>query len=195
VSLPDDFNQYPLPAVTVEFAVEDLFPGPKVKLAAGNGYDYLSPHHLSLVVRVSIVLAGSVVMVALRAGIEGSQLLQPAPIVLKQTRLVVIDEYARCNVHRVDQAESFPDAALSKSLTNLRCDVDESHPGSEVKLEHFSMAFHDVSIPVLETAPTTKKGAKPRGAAITLLEDAGQPRRSNPWARGAPACMKARGQL
>src|SRR5262245_12379812 len=109
---PDDLDQHPLGAAAVELAVEDLLPGAEVEPAAGDGDDDLAAHHLALVVGVGVVLAGAVVAVALRAGVERRQLLEPALVVLVQAGLVVVDEDARRDVHGVDQAEALAHAAL-----------------------------------------------------------------------------------
>ena len=62
--LADNFHQHPLAPVAVELAVEDLLPGTEIELAVGDGDDDLPAHHLPLDVRVGVVLAGVVVMVA-----------------------------------------------------------------------------------------------------------------------------------
>lgn len=61
--LADDLDQHALFAAAVELAVEDLLPGPEVQLAGGHRYDHFTAHHLALDMRVSVVFAGSVVMV------------------------------------------------------------------------------------------------------------------------------------
>src|SRR3954452_2043873 len=132
VLFTDERDHLPLGAPAVEFAVEDLFPGSEVEAAVGDRHHPLAAHDLPLVVGVRVVLAGAVVLIALRAGIEGGQLLQPALVVLMQARLVVIDEDARRDVHGVDQAEPFADAALGHRPLHLRRDVDEVHPRRDV---------------------------------------------------------------
>src|SRR3954454_19588025 len=132
VLFTDDLDHHPLGAPAVEFAVEDLFPGSEVEAAVGDRHHHLAAHDLPLVVGVRVVLAGAVVLIALRAGIEGGQLLQPALVVLVQAGLVVVDEDARRNVHGVDQAEPFADAALRHRPLHVRRDVDEVHPRRDV---------------------------------------------------------------
>jgi hypothetical protein len=87
----------------VELPVKDLLPPPKVELPFGDGHDDLAAHDLPLQVGVGVVLAGAVVLVALRRRVERGQLLQPLLVVLVQARLVVVDEHARRDVHRVHQ--------------------------------------------------------------------------------------------
>ena len=60
-SLADDLDQYPLSPPTVELAVEDLLPRAEVELAACDRHHHLPPHHLSLEVRVPVVLPRPVV--------------------------------------------------------------------------------------------------------------------------------------
>src|SRR5262245_57608847 len=70
-SLPDDLDEHPLGAVAVELAVEDLLPGAEVELPPGDRHDDLPAHDLALEVGVGVVLAGAVVAVAGRVGVEG----------------------------------------------------------------------------------------------------------------------------
>ena len=58
--LPYYLYQYPLAALAVELAVEDLFPGTKVKPAAGNGCNHFTAHDLPFQVGIGINLAGVV---------------------------------------------------------------------------------------------------------------------------------------
>src|SRR5216684_5364799 len=91
-SLPQHLDQHALVAAAVEFAVEDLLPRAEVELAARDRDHHLAAHDLPLVMRVPVVLAGAVVVVPLRAGIERRQLLEPAFVILVQAGLVVVDE-------------------------------------------------------------------------------------------------------
>ena len=77
-SFPNYLDQNSLRSSAVEFAVEDLLPGPEIELAAADGHHDLAAHDLALVMGVAIVLPGAVMMVGLRRGIEGGQFLQPA---------------------------------------------------------------------------------------------------------------------
>src|SRR4029077_9221775 len=94
-SLPDDLDEHALLAPAIELAVEDLLPRTEVERAAGDGDDDLAAHDLALVVRVAVVFAGAIVVIAFRTRVEGRELLEPAGIVLVQARLVVVDEHAR----------------------------------------------------------------------------------------------------
>ena len=62
-SLADDFHQDPLAPTAVELAVEDLLPGPEVELGLGDRYHDFAPHDLALHVGVSVIFAGTVVLV------------------------------------------------------------------------------------------------------------------------------------
>ena len=55
MSFADDFHKHPLAAQPVEFAVEDLFPWPKVELPAGHSDDDFPAHDRPLEVRVGII--------------------------------------------------------------------------------------------------------------------------------------------
>src|SRR5258705_1622644 len=145
-SFPDDLDQHALLAAAVELAVEDLLPRAEVELAAGDRHDRLAPHDLALVVRVGVVLARPVVMVALRAGIERRQLLEPALVVLVEAGLVVVDEHTGRDVHRVHQAEPFLDAAPANGLFHLGGDVHELHPRRDFERQRLAEMLHGFSI-------------------------------------------------
>lgn len=49
---------------------------------------------------------------------------------------------ARCDVHRIDEAEAFLDSALGQAFVNLRGDVQESPAGRDLKPELFTVGFH-----------------------------------------------------
>ena len=91
---PDDLDQHPLRPMAVELAVEDLLPRPEVELALGDRHDDFAAHDLPFQVGVGVVLAGAVVVVVVRVGVERGQLLQPDAEVVVQAALVVVDEDA-----------------------------------------------------------------------------------------------------
>src|SRR5664279_3695749 len=62
-SLADDLNQHSFASSPVEFAIEDLLPRAEVELPARDRHHHLAPHHLSLQVRVPVVLPRPVVEV------------------------------------------------------------------------------------------------------------------------------------
>src|SRR3990170_3154334 len=62
---PDDLDEHPLRAVAIELAVEDLLPRAEVERAVGGRDDDLAAHDLALVMRVAVVFAGAIVVVAL----------------------------------------------------------------------------------------------------------------------------------
>src|SRR5882762_8259775 len=134
-SLPDDLDQHPLRAPSVELAVEDLLPGSEIQLPAGDRDHDLAPHDLALVVGVGVVLAGAIVPVAFGARIVRGQLLEPALVVLMEPRLVVVDEHARGDVHRVHQAEPLAHAALPHGFLHLVGDVHEVHARRDLEGE------------------------------------------------------------
>jgi hypothetical protein len=96
---PDDLHEHPLGPMSVEFAVEDLFPGTEVKFTLGDGDNNLPAHDLPFQVGVGVVLAGSVVMVMVGIGIERSELFQPDSEIVVEAALIVIDENGACDVH------------------------------------------------------------------------------------------------
>src|SRR5262245_60341437 len=71
-SLPDDLDQHPLRAVAVELAVENLLPRPEVEFPLRDGDHNFPAHDLPLQVGVGVVLAGAVVVVVVRVGLNGA---------------------------------------------------------------------------------------------------------------------------
>ena len=140
-SFPYDFYQHPLLPLSVELSIEDLFPGTKIQLPFCHCHDYVSPHYLSLYVRIGIVFPGIVVTV-LPDRLVRRQFLQPLLVIVVQSSLVIVDEDGRRDVHGVYESESFLDAALKKALLYMRGDIDEGTAGRNVEPEFFAVAFH-----------------------------------------------------
>src|SRR5713226_6402015 len=91
-SLADDLDHDALVAPPVEFAVEDLLPRSEIELAVRDGHDHFTAHDLPFVMRVAVVFAGAVVVIALRRRVIRREPFEPALVVLVQSRLVVVDE-------------------------------------------------------------------------------------------------------
>jgi hypothetical protein len=91
---------------------------------------------------ISIVLSRAIVMITLRAGVKWGQLFQPAGIILVQAQLVVIDENARCDVHRVHEGQTFADSAFFEGGVDLRGNVEESHTGRDIDFDHLAKGLH-----------------------------------------------------
>jgi hypothetical protein len=87
----DDLDQDALLASAVELAVEDLLRGPEVELSGGHRNDHFTAHHLTFDMRVSVVLACSIVVV-LVDGFVRRQALEPDFIVVMKSLLVIVDE-------------------------------------------------------------------------------------------------------
>jgi len=49
---------------------------------------------------------------------------------------------ARCDVHRVDEAEPLPDSAFRQAGVDLRGDVQKPSTGGDLKPEFFTIGFH-----------------------------------------------------
>src|SRR6267142_925979 len=141
-SLADDFDQDPLRSPSVELAVENPLPGTEVELARRDRDDDFASHDLALVVCVRVVFTRSVVLVARRARIVGSKLLEPALVVLVKPRLVVVDEHARGDVHRVHEAEALSHAALPNGLFDFARDVHEIHTMRDVEGKRLPEMLH-----------------------------------------------------
>src|SRR5262249_44744024 len=98
--------------------------------------------HLALVVRVAVVLAGAVVMVALGARVVRGELLEPTGVVLVQPRLVVVDEHARGDVHRVDETEALANSTLGDGSFARERDVHEPHAPADVQRDDLAVGSH-----------------------------------------------------
>jgi hypothetical protein len=105
-------TQHSFAAPTIELARENLFPRSEVELATRDGDDDFATHYLTLHMRVGVVLAGAVVVVA-RDWITRRKLLQPDFVVVVETALVIADEDGGRDVHCIDQDQPFDHPALS----------------------------------------------------------------------------------
>ena len=125
-SFSDDFDQDTFSPHAVKFAVVDLFPGAEVQFAFGDGDNDFTSHDLALEVCIGVVFAGAVVVVVFRRGVERSQVFQPDSKVVEQSAFGIVDEDRGGDVHGVDQAESFLDAAFAHTFFHFAGEVDES---------------------------------------------------------------------
>jgi hypothetical protein len=139
-SFADDFDQCAFAAVPVEFAVEDLFPRPQVELAIGNCDDNFPAHDRSFEVGVGVVLRAVVTVLAVR--FFGREFLEPDFEVVVQTAFVVVDEDTGRDVHRVDQAQAFTDAAFANGPRDVVGDVQELPALRHIEPELFAKGFH-----------------------------------------------------
>ena len=124
-SFPDDLYQYSLLSPAVELPIEDLFPRTKIQFPFRNRHDDLSPHDLSLHVRVGIVFP-SIVVAVLPDWFVRRELFQPRLIIVVKSPLIIVDEDGRGDVHGVYESESFLNAALKEARLYLGRDIDES---------------------------------------------------------------------
>ena len=138
---PDQLDQNSFSATSVELAIENLLPRPKIETALGDGHDDFTAHHLSFEVGVAVVLAGLIVPVPTERCV-GGKFFKPAPEILMQSPFVIIDEDGCGDVHGVDEAESFTDAALHQAALDVIGDIDESHAFGGLKPEFLAVAFH-----------------------------------------------------
>ncbi len=106
VLLADDFYKYAFLPPAVEFAVKDLLPRAEVELAVGDGNHDLAAHDLALVMGIGVVFAGAVVVVSFGRRIERREFLEPLLVIMQKTRLIIVDENAGGNVHRIDEAQT-----------------------------------------------------------------------------------------
>src|SRR5262249_15243982 len=98
-------QQDPLGPPAVEFAVVNALPRAEIELAVRNRHKHLVAEQHALEVRVGIVLTGAMMAVVepLRC-----DFFEPLHNVVPQTRLVIVDEDARSDVHGAYQDEPIP---------------------------------------------------------------------------------------
>lgn len=152
-SFPYDFYQYSLLSSSVELSIKDLFPRTKIQFPFCYCHYYVSPHYLSLYVRIGIVFPGIVVAVLVNRFVR-REFFQPSLIIVVKSSLVIVDEDGCRDVHGVYESESFLNTALKEALLYLRRNIDESMARRNVEPEFFSVAFHFVNF--LHTAPNAK---------------------------------------
>src|SRR5579885_2331026 len=92
-SFSNNLDQDAFAAPPVELAVENSFPRSEVEPARGDRDHHLASHYLALMMRVAVILAGPVMMIALRVRVVGREPFEPSLVVLVQPRFVVVDEH------------------------------------------------------------------------------------------------------
>jgi hypothetical protein len=97
--------------LSVEFAVENLFPWAKVEFAAGYGNNDFPPHYLPFQVGVGVYFAGVVAVGGNR--LMGREFLKPDVKIVVKAGLIVIYKDTGCDVHCVCQAQSFLNTGFS----------------------------------------------------------------------------------
>src|SRR4030095_4663767 len=140
MSITDDFHEHPLPPLSIELAVENLLPRPEIELAIGNRNHNFPTHDRSFKVGVRVVF-GAVVAV-LAVGFLGREFLQPDLEIVVQPAFIVVDENAGSDVHRVDQAQAFTDAAFTDGLRDIIGNVQELPALRHIEPELFAKGFH-----------------------------------------------------
>ena len=71
-----------------------------------------------------------------------SQFLQPKFVIVKEPRLIIVDEHRSGDVHCVDQTKTLRYAAPMNEFLDLRRDVAEPAPIRHVEPKMFSERFH-----------------------------------------------------
>jgi hypothetical protein len=140
--LADKLHEHPFITSTIEFTVEDLFPGAEIEPTFRDGDHNLSTHDLSLEVCVGVILAGAIVKIALRALVKGSERLKPSMIVGMKSGLVVVNKHGRRYMHGVDETEPLLNPTLREKLFYVSRYINELEPFGGVKGKVVSLAFH-----------------------------------------------------
>ncbi len=146
MSLPNDFYQHSLSAASVKLVIKDVLPRAEMQLAIGDGNDDFAAHDLPFVVCVGVVLAGLIVVIPVRRRVEGSQLFEPFFVIAMQSRLVVIDENAGCDVHRIYEYETVSNAAFVDESFDVFMDRDNRPTLGDFHPEFFREGLHAMSL-------------------------------------------------
>ena len=125
--LSNYLDQYSFAASSIEFAVEDLFPWSEIKFALGDRDDHFTAHDLALEMGVSVIFAGTVVLIGAGRSVR-RKFFQPYVVIVVQSRFVVVDEYRSGDVHGVHQTKALDHTASLNQFLDFRCDVDEPAP-------------------------------------------------------------------
>ena len=118
-----------------------MLPWAEVQFSTGDSDDRFPAHDRSLQVRISVLLLFRIVPIAL-VGELGGKFFKPFFKIFVEAFLHGVDEYTRCDIHRIGQNKPFLDSALSDRLTNRLGDVDQTSAFIEVKPKLFSICHH-----------------------------------------------------
>lgn len=91
--------------------------------------------------RVRIILARVVVPVV-RVRFFRRELFEPRPEIAVQSGFMIVDEDARRDVHRINEAKSFLNPALPQGRLDLIGDIDEPAAGGVFKPKFLTMRLH-----------------------------------------------------
>jgi len=165
-SFPNNLHQHPLASPSVEFSIEDLFPGAEVQFAFGNGHHDFAAHDLAFHVGIRIILSRAVVVV-LGRWFMWCQLFQPHLIIVMQPALIVVNENGTCDVHRVYEYQAFLNIAPYHQTLNRVGDVHEATTIGNFEPQVFGEAFHAPVMP--EQSPEQQpRIQKRRGGGETV---------------------------
>ena len=168
MSVPDDLDQNPFSAESVEFAVKDLFPGAEVEGSVGDGDDDFAAHEGAFEVGICVVLAA--VVGVLGMGMFRGELFEPAFEIGVEPGFIVVDENRGGNVHGVDQAEPLLNRALTQTFLDVLRDIDQTAARRHFKPEFFSIGFHGWMMPGGRWGREEGKG----GACLSAAGDRGR---------------------
>lgn len=139
-SFPDDLHEHALAALAIKLAVENLFPRTKVQLSTGDCHDHFPAHDGAFEVSVSIVLRS--IVGVLRVWLLRSEFLQPAVKILMQAGLVIVDEDAGADMHRVAEDKTFANSAFQQTRLHFAGDVHKGTARREIVPQFLPVAFH-----------------------------------------------------
>src|SRR5688572_13708127 len=147
-SLTQGLQQHPLAPLSIPLPVEYPLPGTKIQLAVRDRYDHLMTKGQGAEVRGGVVLAGARV-VAIVVGVPGcNAVLEPIEDVLPQTRLVIVDEDRRGDVHGRHEHEALADSGGRATGLDLIGDVDDLLTMLRVEGEILRVRLHQGSPPL-----------------------------------------------
>jgi hypothetical protein len=127
--------------LSVELAVDYLFPGAEIEITVGNGDDNFPAHDLTLQVCIAVVLARTVMAIP-GDGFVGSKPFKPVFIILMEAPFVIVDENLCRDVHGIDQHQPFLDPAFDQAGLDLRCNVEKGPPVRKIEPKFLTIGFH-----------------------------------------------------
>src|SRR5262249_29805235 len=93
-------------------------------------------------VRIGIVFTGVIVAI-LTDRFMRREAFKEDFIIVMQTAFVVIDEDRSGDMHSIDEAQAFLNAAFTQTIFNLWGDVDKGASGRHLKPKLFTITFHN----------------------------------------------------
>src|SRR5712691_769000 len=141
-SLPEHFDDHALFPLSVPLSVEHALPRTEVQLATGDRHDHFMTDRETAQMRGCVVFSRFIVTIALRIP-RRDRALEPLQDVIPQSRLVIVHEYRRRDVHRADQYDPLADPAFLDLTGHFVGDVDDFLAAFGIEPEVVRLGLHE----------------------------------------------------